>query len=599
MKPRILLIDDSESVQTAVSSMLTLQDYLLTTASSGAEGLSCIERQPYDLVLLDYSLPDTNGLDLLRSILNKNPDMPVIMVTGSGSERIAVKALKSGASDYVVKSSDFISKLPHVVRDNLDRYEMKRRNRELEGQLRDSFKQVKHLNRELEEKVQARTEELERAYQLSNELMAKSVDSNMQLAELYGEVDESRRKSDARIRELSFLNTIGKTIASILDRDKLLQVTVDAVHQELGVEHCAILLFNEDTRHFHIGASRGTPDDLLLAAKSLNGERILLDILQRDTPLLIQDVESHEQFHALAQDYPGVECFILLPLRTKSVNIGVLTLYGYGDSATFTNSELEFAAVLASQTSIGLTNIVFVNQRIQEEQMITIGKMANYLAYDSDISLSVIRNAAQLFSTGHLEPEPSANISQQILAEIDQLVRMHRELVEFSAKQRGTLKLQTVSVKEFVGKIEPQIAQRFFDKHVHFRLDLQYTEQCYIDVEKLAWVFLHIANKSRYAMSGTGTFSIVSILIENKICFEFCDEGCGVFSGLQSYIFSSVISEGMSFDSWLGMAMVKKIVDEHRGQIDMQHVADKGTSIRLFLPCPQAAGTREEHTGTL
>ncbi len=167
MKPHILLIDDSEAVQTAISSVLSNREYVLGTALSGTEGLSRLEQQKYDLILLDYSLPDYRWFTLLQKIVKKNPDIPVIMVTGSGSERLAVQALKSGASDYLVKTSDFISKLPHVVRDNLDKYDMRRRNRELESQLRDSYKQLKFLNRELEAKVQARTEELERAYQLS------------------------------------------------------------------------------------------------------------------------------------------------------------------------------------------------------------------------------------------------------------------------------------------------------------------------------------------------------------------------------------------------------------------------------------------------
>ena len=134
MKPHILVIDDSETVREAIASVLPKRDYALTMVANGTDGLSYLEQNVCDLIVLDYSLPDTNGLNLLHTLVKKCPDVPILMVTGSGSEKLAVKALKSGASDYLVKSSDFISKIPHVVRENLDKYEMRRRNRDLEMQ---------------------------------------------------------------------------------------------------------------------------------------------------------------------------------------------------------------------------------------------------------------------------------------------------------------------------------------------------------------------------------------------------------------------------------------------------------------------------------
>ena len=122
MKSHILLIDDSESVQAAISSVFTNSDYIVTTASSGEEGLSYVKHQHYHLILLDYSLPDIDGLSVLRTILNEHPDIPIIIVTGRGSERIAVNALKSGASDYVIKTNDFISKIPQLKASNIFTY---------------------------------------------------------------------------------------------------------------------------------------------------------------------------------------------------------------------------------------------------------------------------------------------------------------------------------------------------------------------------------------------------------------------------------------------------------------------------------------------
>ena len=103
MKPHILLIDNSEKVQTAVSSVLADRDYILTTASTGEEGLSCIKHQHYSLVLVDYTLPDTDGLSLLHAILKEDPDVPVIMVSARGDKLDQDYAREMGADGYITK----------------------------------------------------------------------------------------------------------------------------------------------------------------------------------------------------------------------------------------------------------------------------------------------------------------------------------------------------------------------------------------------------------------------------------------------------------------------------------------------------------------
>jgi len=592
MKPHILLIDDSETIQEAISGALTDSDYTLTTVSSGTEGLSYIKHQEYDLILLDYSLPDIDGLSLLHKILAEGLDIPVIMVTGSGSERIAVKALKTGASDYVVKSNDFLSKLPHVVRDNLEKHEMRRRNRDLESQLRESYKKLKQLNSELEAKVQARTEELERAYQLSNELMAKAVDSNMQLAELYSEVDESRRKLDAKIRELSLLNEVGKIMASTLDKDQLLQVAIDSVYQELGVEHCALLLLNDESHRLQIGASRGTPDDLLLAATSLDGEKELLNVIRQNTPLLIQDVESHARFRLLSKDYPGVECFMLVPLCVKNLEIGVLTVYGYENSDTFTNSDLEFVSSLASQASIVLDNIILTDQRIHEEQMDMVEKMTSYVMHDLKNSLKAIRTCAESISNDELDPAERKDFTQTIVYKIDRITGMTQEVLEFSQGQKGTLNLQMLSVGDFIQDVLSIIERNFTHHNISIRTDLQYTGQFSVDIDKMKRVFVNITDNARHAMPEGGALTITSRLINGEIRFEFIDEGGGIPPDLQTHIFDPFVSGEKSQGAGLGMTIVKKIIDEHHAHIDVRSVIAKGTTICISLP--RAQSSRED-----
>jgi CheY-like chemotaxis protein len=78
-------------------------DFELTTVSTGKEGLDAVERQKFDLLLLDYMLPAMTGIELLNELHKRKVHTPIIFVTSKGSEKIAVEAIKLGIVDYVVK----------------------------------------------------------------------------------------------------------------------------------------------------------------------------------------------------------------------------------------------------------------------------------------------------------------------------------------------------------------------------------------------------------------------------------------------------------------------------------------------------------------
>ncbi|MCP4396165.1 MAG: response regulator [bacterium] len=586
MIPHILLIDDSESAQEAISGALRQQDYTVAITSTGADGLAYVKQHHCDLVLLDYSLPDTDGLALLQKIVKEHTDVPVIMVTGSGSEGLAVSALKNGASDYLTKSPDFLSEISLTVRDNLEKFEMKRRNWELENQLRHSYKRQKELNRELEEKVQERTEELERAYQLSNELMAKAVDSNMQLAELYTEVDEARRRLDTKIRELSLLNEIGKIITSTPDIDQLLQLSLRSVYEELGIDHCAILLIDEDTRRLQIGVSYGTPDDLLLAAKSLSGDRVLWDTIKGDTPLLVQDVEFDEQLSPLVQEYPGIECFILVPMQMKGRDIGIFTVYGFEHNATFIQDDVDFVASLASQASIALANIRLTEQRLQDEQMKQLGKLASFFQHQATRSLRKIRKAAEQLGKGKSEPDSSTLLSFNLLDGVARVGQSFEECRELAGSEERTLDRQAWPVTQFFEDMIAEVEADFQEQQIHLHRNLAYDGNFNIDRNKMEQVCLHIADYACYAMPNGGNWTIASRLDEKILYLEFIDDSYGMSSETQANFFTPFVADEDRYEICLGMSLAKKIVEEHDAQIEVRSALEKGTTIHIAFPLP-------------
>src|SRR5439155_16153856 len=85
-------------------------------AAGAAEGLAAMKAAPFDCVLLDYRLPDNDGLSVLREARAAGVKSPVIMLTGQGDEELAVEIMKAGASDYLTKSRVSLDHLVQSVR---------------------------------------------------------------------------------------------------------------------------------------------------------------------------------------------------------------------------------------------------------------------------------------------------------------------------------------------------------------------------------------------------------------------------------------------------------------------------------------------------
>src|SRR3981189_656261 len=102
-KGSILVIDDEAEIREGLELLLKTEGYQVTMADTGQSGLLGLGEQPYDLLLLDVSLPDRNGLDLLKEIHRRDSRSSVVLITAYGSIDMARAAFKSGAMDYITK----------------------------------------------------------------------------------------------------------------------------------------------------------------------------------------------------------------------------------------------------------------------------------------------------------------------------------------------------------------------------------------------------------------------------------------------------------------------------------------------------------------
>jgi DNA-binding NtrC family response regulator len=103
VKPRVLIVEDDSLVADSIGRVLIRQGYDASAVSQGSGARKILEESAVHLVILDIRLPDMNGLDLLRAIREVEPDIPVIVMTAYTDVKVAVDAMKAGATDYLQK----------------------------------------------------------------------------------------------------------------------------------------------------------------------------------------------------------------------------------------------------------------------------------------------------------------------------------------------------------------------------------------------------------------------------------------------------------------------------------------------------------------
>lgn len=133
-KAKILVTDDEKSIRNALREILEFEGYTVLEAENGESALKSIENEKVDLVMLDIKMKGMDGIEVLSEIKKRQQDLPVIMISGHGTIKIAVEATKYGAYDFLEKPPD-LNRLLISIRNALKNSELHQENRQIRQEL--------------------------------------------------------------------------------------------------------------------------------------------------------------------------------------------------------------------------------------------------------------------------------------------------------------------------------------------------------------------------------------------------------------------------------------------------------------------------------
>lgn len=530
---RVLLVEDNQGDAGLVRFALRAEsggDYSFSAAHVLRldDALESLKEKPFDLVLLDLSLPDAQGLDTLARIREAAPDLPIVIITGLNDESMAVEAVRGGAQDYLIKGQ---TDSHAVIRAILYSIERKRIEVQLEKQ----------------RARQAALHEVNLAITSTLDLRAVLEIFLEKVAGLLPGVAISVRLLNDETGELEPLACSG------LDEVAWKQ-TREAIRSQAVLHGGEVIVIADMPNH------RLTSGDDFPARNGLNA--------YVGVPLKA-DGESLGVIGFYARERPG--------FTNDDVDL-ITTLAGQAA-----------VAILNSRVHERLKNAHAALEETLEIKSVLVGVMAHELKTPIQIMLGSAELLAGGLC-GELNADQSERI-QAIEASGNELLDLIKSALDMARLEHGKMHLTVtqVSVSELLAELKSESEASFREKGIELNICLLWPGLTITsDKVKLKEVLRNLLDNARkYTPSGKVT---VEFAVRDSDTVEFCvrDTGVGISNELLPKIFDmfyqgeTTAKEQVA--AGLGLNIVKRLVLAMSGQIEVSSEVGKGTTFRIILP---------------
>ena len=608
---RVLLVEDREDQAELLRIRLKRFDpgLEILEATSGEEGLEVLERTQVDAVILDYDLPGMNGLEILGAISERGYRMPVIVVTGQGSERVAVQAMKQGAYDYIIKEKGYERLVPRVVRTAIESYRLKEQLRTSEERYRLLFENategifVEDLdkNRLVETNLAAqRMTGLSRA-----ELQSRSLEDLVpaeQKSIIQRLYEVALERGQAMSNELNLLQADGNEIA----------VDVSLTTVEHGGKPVLLMIARDVTD------KRRLEQQILLSKRRL---QTLFDGIT-DFILVVDPNYKLVMVNRKLAEWRGLPPEKLVGRNCRE---GVVGIAGFCEQCpvpeTFRTGRSQFREWSKGDRTyhiwtyplFGLDGRVEMvvehakdvteqrrleKQLIKAEKLATIGLLASGIAHELRNPLNIIEAARYALELELAQKAPESRNKLEIIRKnVQRASKIINNLLEFSRHSR--YEREQIDVNRLIDSTLSLIEKELSSKSIEVVRDYSEIPPALFSLDSLKQVFLNIILNAIQAMPNGGRLTISTRLSAESGDIEvaFSDTGHGIPEEALPHVFSPFYTTKPAGEgTGLGMYISHTIIRREGGDISVESELGHGTTFTVRLPAAEG-GTAVRQVG--
>ncbi len=545
---RVLLVEDSERDVALMVQALRHAGYApaVERVETPEAMLAALDRQAWDVVLADYTLPRFDALAALALLKTRGLDLPFLIVSGNIGEETAVAAMKAGAHDYLMKGH--LTRLVPAIERELREAESRRVHRRVE-----------------EERVQL----------LVLEQAARA------------EAEAARAKAEAAERRAAFIAEASTILASSLDYEATLGAVARLAVPEFA-DYCVVDLLEGDQSLRRVAAVHRDPAKAELARKlarqrppDLNGPHPIATALRTGQPQLLPELPdvrlaalaSTPEHLAILRQLAS-ESLLSVPLVARGRTLGVLTFVAAESGRRYGPVDQALAVDLARRAALSIDNA-----RLYQEARAGVRLRDDFLARASHelrtpltSALATVRLLKRAMAgTFKAEPEELVDIANRNLSAMLTLIN---DLLEAStlASGREPMALEPVDLATLVSRSLEVAGTRAREKLVALRVAVPAGLILQADPLKLKKVLVNLLdNAVKFTLAG-GEVIVEAEAEAGSVLLRVRDTGMGIAHEHLEVIFEPFIQAGppsrwRPHGTGMGLAICRQIVTLHGGRI--------------------------------
>lgn len=556
-------------------------------------------RGDFDIVLTDFNILGYEGLDVIDAVRKDNEEAPIIVLTGTGSEEIAVESLRHGANDYVIKSPKHIARLPGTILNVVEKWQAKQK-------IAEQSENIIRIVQDIHEGIAV--------------INAQGLVhfTNPAAKEQFGWCEKSKIDEGMLNR---IINETQFSVTSQNDEESLKTYDITVARTLWSNEYCYVITVNDISERLRNQAIIREKDDQIANIFNNLTEPCLL--IKGDYTVLKANNAYSEKMRPNTDEIIGQPCYSVLfdysePCHKQNLVCPLIHAKQTGNACCHTRTyisdnkkhfwEIEILPMKDENGGVDLymeiisdiTDKEILRERIAfTQKMENIGRLAGGVAHDFNNQLNVILGYAELM-LDRIQDKEAMDDLMEILAAGKKASDITRQLLIFSRQQ--AINPTVINCNGIIMK-HRNLLSKLLGENIELYIDLeQDLPNILLDISRFEQILMNITINAKDAIKGHGKIVIETKKMEINeeipimelkpgpyVMLSISDSGCGISEDKFDKIFEPFYTTKESGKgTGLGLSAVFGIVEQAGGKIKVYSEEHIGTTFKIYLPAINA-----------